>query len=261
MQNIKIIITTLVVLCLILNTYAQSPDLINYQAVAYNSGGSVASSQAISVRVSILQGSTSGAIVYQETHNPATDVNGAFDLQIGGGSVQSGSFGGISWGSFSHYLRVEMDVNGGTNYSVMGTSQMVSVPYAKYAETAGSVGADPVVAALDGAFLKVSKNCTVSNCSYDGVVGGGGAFEEVHKSKNSNTLLIKRQDYNILSLPYNPSTLAVTGATFESYDIGYTNSVSNVSATIAPNYDTITVSYTITDSGGVCQCTNTYTRK
>ncbi|MCP4439962.1 MAG: hypothetical protein GY810_13535 [Aureispira sp.] len=126
MQVIKTIVTALAVFCLILDSNAQSPDLINYQAVAYNSSGSIASSQAISVRISILQGSTSGAIVYQETHNPATDVNGAFDLQIGRGSVQSGSFGGISWGSFSHYLRIEMDVNSGTNYSVMGTSQMVS---------------------------------------------------------------------------------------------------------------------------------------
>ncbi|MCP4442393.1 MAG: hypothetical protein GY810_26095 [Aureispira sp.] len=108
----KIILITLLAQFIALSVYAQSPDLINYQAVAYNSSGSVASSQAISVRISILQGSTSGAIVYQETHNPATDVNGAFNLQIGGGSVQSGSFGGISWGSFSHYLRVEMDVNG-----------------------------------------------------------------------------------------------------------------------------------------------------
>ncbi|MCP4442395.1 MAG: hypothetical protein GY810_26105 [Aureispira sp.] len=203
----KTIITILFAQFIVLSIFAQSPDLINYQAVAYNSAGSVASSQAISVRISILQGSTSGAIVYQETHNPATDVNGAFDLQIGGGSVQSGAFSGINWGSFSHYLRVEMDVNGGTNYSVMGTSQMVSVPYAKYAETAGSVGSSPADA-LNGALFYMTRNCSQTNCT-NNYITGVDYFHHAHKSKDVNSLVLGVAGWHALNLTYNPTTLKV----------------------------------------------------
>ncbi|MCH2046872.1 MAG: hypothetical protein MK212_22350, partial [Saprospiraceae bacterium] len=139
MKKIKLVLIVLLMQCLALSTFAQAPDLINYQAVARNSSNNAIQNQTIGIKVSILQGSATGSAVYEETHTPTTDGYGAFNLQIGGGTVVSGSFSGISWGSFSHYLKIEMDAAGGTNYSPMGTTQMVSVPYAKYAEKAGSV--------------------------------------------------------------------------------------------------------------------------
>ncbi|MCP4443080.1 MAG: hypothetical protein GY810_29590 [Aureispira sp.] len=136
----KIFIYTLLAMCFFSsNSFAQAPDLINYQAVARNSTGGPIQNQVVGVKISILQGSATGTAVYEETHAPTTDNYGAFNLQIGGGTVVTGSFAGINWGSFANYLKVEMDITGGTNYVPMGTSQMVSVPYAKYAEKAGSV--------------------------------------------------------------------------------------------------------------------------
>lgn len=139
MKNIKSILFVLLAQCLTFSLFAQAPDLINYQAVARNSSGNPIQSQAIGIKISILQGSATGTAVYEETHTPTTDNYGAFNLSIGGGTVVSGGFSGINWGSFSHYLKIEMDASGGANYTPMGTTQMVSVPYAKYAEKAGSV--------------------------------------------------------------------------------------------------------------------------
>lgn len=139
MKNIKSILFILLAQCLSLSIFAQAPDLINYQAVARNSTGNPIQSQVIGIKISVLQGSATGTAVYEETHAPTTDNYGAFNLAIGGGTVVSGGFSGINWGSFTHYLKIEMDAAGGSNYTPMGTTQMVSVPYAKYAEKAGSV--------------------------------------------------------------------------------------------------------------------------
>ncbi|MCP4442392.1 MAG: hypothetical protein GY810_26090 [Aureispira sp.] len=264
MQYLKITLIALFIQALSLSSNAQSPDLINYQAVAYNSAGSVASSQAISVRISILQGSTSGAIVYQETHNPATDVNGAFDLQIGGGSVQSGSFGGISWGSFSHYLRVEMDVNGGTNYSVMGTSQMVSVPYAKYAETAGSVGgSSPLEQELGDAFFRItSTSSSQSGSTFEGYFSAPDLILTSKLSKTNPNTIVLGSMRGILKLTINPSTLTITSGTAIGYGIV---SSSSATGTISSDYNTINLNYTVTDGSGggvgTSQCTLTLTRQ
>ncbi len=129
---------TIAMICVGLGALAQAPDLINYQGIARNSAGAALNSQAIGLRLTIHQTSATGTTVYQETHNPTTNQFGLFTVQIGGGTVVSGTFGSISWGTDAYYLEVEMDENGGTAYSQMGTSQLVSVPYALYAKTSGS---------------------------------------------------------------------------------------------------------------------------
>ncbi len=125
-------------------TNAQAPQGINYQAVARNAAGTVIQNQNVSIRLSIHDGSGSGTIVYQETHSATTNQFGLFTVVIGGGSVQQGTFAGINWGSGGgKYLQVELDPNGGSSYSNMGTTQMESVPYALYAANspAGATGA------------------------------------------------------------------------------------------------------------------------
>jgi hypothetical protein len=113
---------------------AQSPSLMNYQAIVRNSSGSVIQAKLIKLRVSVLKGSTSGTSVYSEIHNPMTDSNGIINLIIGRGTQQSGSITSINWGSDSHFIKTEIDPNNGTNYSITGASQLLSVPYALYAE-------------------------------------------------------------------------------------------------------------------------------
>ena len=120
---------------------AQVPQAICYQAVATDTRGNELVSQSIKVRLSVLKGSSAGAEEWVETHSVTTDGFGLFDLMIGSGTRISGSqslFSGIKWGSDKYYLKVEMDVTGGTNYVLMGTNQMVSVPYSLYADKAYS---------------------------------------------------------------------------------------------------------------------------
>ncbi len=129
---------TITLICLSALSFGQAPDLINYQGIARNSSGATLNSQAVALRLTIHQTTATGTTVYQETHNPTTNQFGLFTVQIGGGTVVTGTFGSISWGTDAYYLEVEMDENGGTAYSPMGTSQLVSVPYALYAKTSGS---------------------------------------------------------------------------------------------------------------------------
>lgn len=119
-------------------TFAQAPQLINYQGVARNSGGNILQGQTIGLELTVRSGSINGSIEYQEIHTPTTNQFGLFNIQIGGGTPVTGNFGGIDWGSNSHYLQVKMDPNGGTSYTVNETSQLISVPYALYAESSGS---------------------------------------------------------------------------------------------------------------------------
>jgi hypothetical protein len=117
---------------------AQSPDMFTYQAVARDDQGNVLSGQDVGIKVSILQGSANGTVVYEEEHSKTTTAQGLVNLMIGDGSVLSGTFSNIDWSSGPYFLKVGMDETGGADYSTMGTSQLLSVPYAKYADNAGN---------------------------------------------------------------------------------------------------------------------------
>jgi hypothetical protein len=122
-------------------TPAQAPQSLNYQAVARNVDGSIASAQRVSVRFSVLTGSATGTMNYQELHQALTNNFGLFTLAIGRGSAVFGSFSAIDWASGSKFLKVEIAVGGGNSYQLQGTTQLLSVPYALYAEKSGTAGA------------------------------------------------------------------------------------------------------------------------
>ncbi|MBK9378839.1 MAG: hypothetical protein IPM86_11665 [Saprospiraceae bacterium] len=121
--------------------FAQAPQKFNYQAVARNAQGAVLANQSIKIRASILDGSANGASQYSETHSTTSNQLGLFTLAIGGGSVMSGKFTDVTWSSGDKYLKIEMDATGGNNFTLMGTSQLLSVPYALNAGN-GSQGKD-----------------------------------------------------------------------------------------------------------------------
>jgi hypothetical protein len=123
---------TIVLLCII--SIAQVPESFNYQAIPRN-GGAIYPEQAMKVMISILSGSPTGSSVYTETFNATTTSLGLLNLQVGKGTPVSGNFATINWSSNSFYLKVEIDPSGGTNYLVMGTTQLLSVPYALHAKT------------------------------------------------------------------------------------------------------------------------------
>lgn len=117
---------------------AQSPQSFTYQAVIRNNSDQLVVNAPIGTRISILQGSITGSIVYVETHNASTNANGLLSLVVGAGTVQNGTFSSINWANGPYFIKTESDINGGTNYALTGTQQLMSVPYALYAETAGT---------------------------------------------------------------------------------------------------------------------------
>ncbi len=113
--------------------FSQVPQKMSYQAVIRNAGNSLIVNHAVGMRISILQGSATGNPVYVETQTPTTNGNGLATLQIGEGVVVSGSISSIDWSNGPFFLKTETDPAGGTSYSIAGTSQLLSVPYALYA--------------------------------------------------------------------------------------------------------------------------------
>ena len=117
---------------------AQAPSKMSYQAVVRNASNALVINRPVSMRVSILRGSISGIPVYVETQTSSTNDNGLMTMQIGDGVVQSGNLDSIDWSSNQYFIKTETDPNGGVNYSITGTSQLLSVPYALFAKSSGS---------------------------------------------------------------------------------------------------------------------------
>jgi len=115
---------------------AQTPQRMSYQAVIRNSTNQLVTSHSVGIRISILQDSPEGASVYSETHTTTTNANGLATIEIGGGTPVSGNFDAINWSTGIYYIKTETDPDGGTSYSITGTSQLLSVPYALYSKQA-----------------------------------------------------------------------------------------------------------------------------
>lgn len=129
-------IVILVLICCGLSASAQSPDRIPYQAVIRNSSGAVLTDQSVGVRISILRVSSSGTAVYSETHAGKTNAYGQLTLEIGAGTVVSGGLSGIDWSQGPFHIRMETDPAGGTNYQIVGSTQLLSVPFSLFAKSA-----------------------------------------------------------------------------------------------------------------------------
>jgi hypothetical protein len=111
---------------------AQSPQQFAYQAVVRDNNNQLLSNRTIGIRVSIVKDSANGQSAYTETHTPKTNTQGIIQLNIGGGTAVSGSFTSVPWSSGKLFVKTEMDLQGGTNYTIIGTTQLLSVPYALY---------------------------------------------------------------------------------------------------------------------------------
>ena len=118
--------------------FAQAPQKMSYQAVIRDGSNALVQSQTVGMQISILQGSITGTAVYVETHSAVTNSNGLVSIEIGGGAVTSGSFATIDWANGPFFVKTETDPAGGTNYTITGTTQLLSVPYAMYAASSGS---------------------------------------------------------------------------------------------------------------------------
>ena len=188
-------------------TMAQSPNLMNYQGVARNAVGNVIPNQQIALRLSILSGSASGSVVYSETRTVFTNAFGLFNVVLGspGTLAQVGTVAGINWSGFpsggaSKFLQVEIDPQGGSNFTNVGSTQMVSVPYAINAGAAAPVG--PAGGDLTGSYpnpqilipliktqsVPASPMISMTNSSATGITG---ALLGVSASTDANAVAIQ----------------------------------------------------------------------
>jgi uncharacterized protein (TIGR02145 family) len=115
---------------------AQAPEKMSYQAVVRNSNDQLVINTNIGMQISILKSSANVIAVYVERHFPTTNANGLVIVEIGGGNNIQGNFTTIDWGDGIYFIKTETDLNGGSNYTITGTSQILSVPYALYAKKA-----------------------------------------------------------------------------------------------------------------------------
>lgn len=223
--------------------FSQTPQKINYQAVARDASGNIVTS-AIGIKFQILQGSMSGTVVYEETHTATPGLSGVFNVPIGGGTVVLGNFNTIAWGLNTYYLKVNIDPSGGTSYTTVGTSQFISVPYALFAEKTPP----PVLNVTPSG----SVNILAVGPSTVAIPAGGAV---------TSPTLIGTPPITVTPSPaigtptaYIISTSTSTGVTTTSLQINAPNAIT----TLGPNNYSISIAPTNLTSTGAASVTGTY---
>lgn len=145
------IFTLSAAILLMATLWAQSPQKMSYQAVIRDAGGTLVSTR-VGMRISILQGSATGTAVFVETQTPLPNANGIISIEIGGGTPVTGTIAAINWSAGPYFIKTETDPAGGTTYSITGTTELLSVPYALYAKSTG----DHYIGELYGGGIVVS---------------------------------------------------------------------------------------------------------
>ncbi len=236
----KHILALLSLLIIFGTAHAQAPQGIPYQAAARNISGAVLASTNISVRFTIRDSIAAGAITYRETHSVTTTAQGMFNVHVGKGSVVTGTFSSINWGTNFKFMQVEIDPAGGSSYIDMGTQQMMSVPYA-----------------LNAGALKL----TVSTTG-DTLYTGGGNYVKIPGISAANCTLPSAGTITGTATVTAGSTItlsnATSGGTWSSSatgiaTVGSTGVVTGVAA------GTATISYTVTNTCGSAVATRVVT--
>jgi hypothetical protein len=158
----KKLFTLLVMTAMTLVVIAQSPQKMSYQFVVRDAGGVLKANQSVGIKISILQGSASGTVIYTETQTTTTNANGLVSIEIGGGT----GFDAINWASGPYYMKTETDPSGGTSYTIVGTSQLLSVPYALYSNNAGAATETDPIFVASSAHGITGSNITNWNTAY-----------------------------------------------------------------------------------------------
>jgi hypothetical protein len=149
--------------------FAQAPNKMSYQAVIRNGSNVLVSGSLVGIRISILQGTLNGTAVYVETQTPTSNANGLVSIEVGSGAVVSGNFSTIDWANGPYFIQTETDPSGGSNYTITGTSQLLSVPYALFSAN----GIHSVSAAGDTLFLGNGTHLIIPGISGANNTGGG----------------------------------------------------------------------------------------
>ncbi len=134
----KKFILSFIVMAIAASVWAQAPQSMSYQAIIRNADNIPMTNAPVGMRVSIVQGTSAGVPVYMETHSATTNAEGLLSIEIGLGTVERGAFAAIDWSKGPFYIKTETDPYGGEDYTITGISQLMSVPFALYANSAGS---------------------------------------------------------------------------------------------------------------------------
>jgi hypothetical protein len=147
-----------ITLCALAKILLAQPGYFNYQAAVRNADGEIIANQNVSFKIEILQGSPDGSVVYRETHDTITNAMGLATLKIFGGRTEE-FWPPVDWSTDNYYIKVYLDSNGGTDFVEMGTSQLLSVPYAMHA---GTVATEKQILKIDGEQLGISSGNTIN---------------------------------------------------------------------------------------------------
>ena len=170
----KLILSIVAVATIALTSFGQAPEGFKYQAVLRDAGNLILNNQAVGMRLTIQQGSIGGTSVYTETFATATNGYGLVNLEIGSGTTID-DFSTIDWENGPYFMETAVDIAGGTNYTIMGTSQLMSVPYALHAKTAENVTNDQV---NDADADPLNEIQTISRVGTTVTLSSGGIFQD-----------------------------------------------------------------------------------
>jgi hypothetical protein len=134
--------TLLLFLLATVSILAQAPEKMSYQAVLRDASNTLLTNQEVGMQISILQSTITGTAVYIETQTATTNINGLVSLVIGSG-ISSDDFSAIDWSAGPYFIKTATDPSGGSSYTITGTSQLMSSPFALYAKTSGNAAPGP----------------------------------------------------------------------------------------------------------------------
>lgn len=181
-MKIQVLFPCLLFLCFLIPLHGQTPQAFSYQAVATDAAGLELSEQAISIRASIVQNTVNGSAQWIEIHQTLTDIFGLFTLQIGTGTPAGGeqsSFSAINWAEGIYFLRIEMDAEGGNNFTLVGTNQLLAVPFALHTDKATSaLEADHAIFADTSGFTENAYQAIIADSSSFSTVSQMASFAD-----------------------------------------------------------------------------------
>jgi hypothetical protein len=160
--------TLLLFLLATVSILAQTPEKMSYQVILRDASNTLLTNQEVGMQISILQTTITGTAVYIETQTATTNINGLVSIAIGSGT-SSNNFSAIDWSAGPYFIKTETDPSGGSSYTITGTTQLMSVPFALYAKTSGSSTPGP-----QGAQGPAGSNGVQGNTGATGAQGPAG---------------------------------------------------------------------------------------